>query len=73
VTLICSVISAAFLYAGRPWLASVGSVRYSGFQITSRPFSILAVSSTVWHVADGLFCALALVGGSPGTAGMCRF
>ncbi len=36
-------------------LVSVGRLgAVSGFQITSRPLSILAVPSTVWHVADGL-------------------
>ena len=64
VTLICPVISAASLYAGRPWLASVGSARCSGFQITSRPLSILAVSSTVWHVATGCTASMERSGSS---------
>jgi hypothetical protein len=45
--LICSVISAAFLYPDRLWFGPAGSIRpVSGLLITGRPFSILAVDPT---------------------------
>jgi hypothetical protein len=47
VPLVCPVISAAFLYGGSPLVMAGRLDAVSGFQITSRLLSILAVPSTV--------------------------